>query len=363
MKRRLVISRRSFLKATGGLAGVLAAGSAPPFIREAGASKRRKVTFALPWLLIGGHSFVFAAQQKYWKDRGLDVSVSRGFGSGDTCKKVAAGQFQFGEASYGPLVATAAAGGDIVGIGVKLQRTPMCVVCRSDKNIKTPKDIEGKRFALAPGSGSAQLLPAFFRAAGVNGDKVEKSAVGPAAKVPMLMGDKADCVEIYYVSIAPLTRKMNPVIFLFADVGLKMLDLGLLTTSKMVRNEPQVCRDIAEGAMEALKLQILDPEAAINLMLQARPELKASPRVNLVIDQGRTNYLSLDPIIVEKGLGYMREVNQRETRENVLKYMGIKSAPPVEKLFTNRFVGSVKLTQGEYDRASSMAQRFAPGAA
>ena len=41
-------SRRSFLTGSTSLGLILAAGAAPAFIREAGASKMRKVSFMLP---------------------------------------------------------------------------------------------------------------------------------------------------------------------------------------------------------------------------------------------------------------------------------------------------------------------------
>ena len=75
-------SRRSFLAGSTSLGLILAAGAAPAFISEAGASKLRKVSFMLPWLFVGGHAFEFAAQKIYWKNRGLDVSIARGYGSG-----------------------------------------------------------------------------------------------------------------------------------------------------------------------------------------------------------------------------------------------------------------------------------------
>ena len=73
-------SRRTFLTGSPSLGLILAAGTAPAFIREAGASKLRKVSFMLPWLFVGGHSFEFAAQKIFWKNRGLDVSIARGYG-------------------------------------------------------------------------------------------------------------------------------------------------------------------------------------------------------------------------------------------------------------------------------------------
>ena len=93
------VSRRSVLAAGSGLSAMAAAGVAPAFIREAGASTPRKVTFMLPWLFVGGHAFEFAAQKLYWPKRGLDVSITRGYGSGAATKTISAGQAMFGEAS------------------------------------------------------------------------------------------------------------------------------------------------------------------------------------------------------------------------------------------------------------------------
>ena len=348
--------RRTFLKTLG--ATMLAAGSAPAFIRQLGAA--RKVTFTLPWLVVGGHAFEFVAQKKYWPERGLDVQIFRGYGSADACKKVAAGLFMFGEASYGPLVATAAAGGDLVGFGVKLQQNPMCLVCRTDKGIQRPVDINGKRVAAAPGSGATQLLPAFYASTGIDPKKVNVISVDPAAKVPALMADRADCIEIYYVSMASLTRQRPVVTFLFGDYGLPMLDLGLIAPTKILQSEPDLCQALFDGAMEGLKFQLLHPDETLEIMMEAHPELRSSPRDILETDLGRTNYLCLDPVVKEKGLGYMKEEDMRATRENVLKYMGIAKAPPTDALFTNRFVGKVKMSEAEYRQASSLAAKYAP---
>ncbi|MCZ6564505.1 MAG: ABC transporter substrate-binding protein, partial [Deltaproteobacteria bacterium] len=133
------VTRRSFLKGIGGLSVVLASGVAPAFIREAGASNPRKVTFMLPWLFVGGHAFEFAAQKIYWKNRGLEVSIARGYGSGAATKTISAGKIMFGEASYGVMVNGVSKGLDVVAIGAKLQKSPIAISCRKEVGIRKPK--------------------------------------------------------------------------------------------------------------------------------------------------------------------------------------------------------------------------------
>ena len=51
-----------------------------------------QVNLALDWVVDGVHANYFVALDKgFYKDAGLDVTVSRGFGSGDTVKRVASG--------------------------------------------------------------------------------------------------------------------------------------------------------------------------------------------------------------------------------------------------------------------------------
>ena len=137
------VSRRSILAAGTGLGAIMAAGVAPAFIREAGASTPRKVTFMLPWLFVGGHAFEFAAQKLYWPKRGLDVSITRGYGSGAATKTISAGQAMFGEASYGVVINGVSKGLDAVCIGAKLQKSPIGISCRADTGIRTVKDLQG----------------------------------------------------------------------------------------------------------------------------------------------------------------------------------------------------------------------------
>ena len=77
-------TRRAVLRA--GVVG-LGAGAAPSFIRNVGASTPRKIKFTLPWIPSGQHAYAFLAK-KFWAEKGLDVQIDRGFGSGEAAKAV-----------------------------------------------------------------------------------------------------------------------------------------------------------------------------------------------------------------------------------------------------------------------------------
>jgi ABC-type nitrate/sulfonate/bicarbonate transport system substrate-binding protein len=56
-----------------------------------------KVTFALNWIPSGNHFGVFAAKDRdLYRDANVDVDIQRGYGSGDTLKRVATGNGDIG---------------------------------------------------------------------------------------------------------------------------------------------------------------------------------------------------------------------------------------------------------------------------
>ena len=61
--------------------------------------------FLLDWIIYGKHAPFFTAQDKgFFKKAGLDVAYKRGFGSGDTIKKVGAKAARLGFADASSLV-------------------------------------------------------------------------------------------------------------------------------------------------------------------------------------------------------------------------------------------------------------------
>ncbi|MFQ5911985.1 MAG: ABC transporter substrate-binding protein [Nitrospinota bacterium] len=358
---KVEVTRRSFLKGVGGLSVVLATGAAPAFISEAGASKLRKVSFMLPWLFVGGHAFEFVAQAQGWKKRGLDVSIARGYGSGAATKTISAGQAMFGEASYNVMIAGVAKGLDVVAIGAKLQKAPQAISCRKDTGIKSVKDLEGHHLLQWTASGDAVIWPGFVKATGIDASKVKITHVSPGKLISTVLNKQADCCGTYFVSnAASLGFRTPSVHFLYADFGLQTLDLGLIARSDTVKKEPKLTQDIVDGAMEGLKLQLLEPEKAMDIYIAAKPELKTKPRKLLMTHVGNTNVLSIGAAVEKHGLGWMDPKDQKRTRDVVIKYMKVKNVPPVEKLFTNQFAGNVKLTAAEWAKAKAWAAPYNP---
>ncbi len=360
--RKVDVTRRTFLKGIGGVGVAIAAGTAPAFIREAGASKMRKVSFMLPWLFVGGHAFEFVAQVQGWKKRGLDISLFRGYGSGAACKTISAGKAMFGEASYGVMVNGISSGLDVVAIGAKLQKSPIAISCRAEAGVNSPKQLEGHSLVQWAASGDAVMFPGFARAAGIDPSKINRTMVHPSKLISTVLNKQADCTGTYYVSNAAALAFRTPTVhFMYADYGLQTLDLGLITRNDMIKKDSNLVQQMVDGAMEGLKMQLLEPAGALDIMIAAKPELKTKPRKLLIQQVGNTNVLCSGSAVEKNGLGWMDPADQKKTRDVVIKYMKPKNAPPpTARLFNNKFAGAVKLTAAEWAKAKSWAAPYDP---
>ena len=77
----------------------LAAIAAWPAIFATAAGAADKVRFQTDWLPSGEHAMYYGGWQKgIFAEEGIDVTITRGYGSGDTLTKLAGGAFDFGVA-------------------------------------------------------------------------------------------------------------------------------------------------------------------------------------------------------------------------------------------------------------------------
>ncbi|MBI3076241.1 MAG: ABC transporter substrate-binding protein [Deltaproteobacteria bacterium] len=316
----------------------------------------------LPWLPMGHFAFFFVARDKgFWQKRGLDVSIDRGMGSADAAKLVGAGRYEFGYADLATMILVAGQGMDLTSVGMVNYISPLGLTSLKKSNIVKPKDLEGKRYGTSAGSGEFVLFPAFARAAGIDGDKVQKILMSPVALSKALIEGTIDVRGSFYPSMVDLMAmgvETNQI--LYHNAGLKMYSLGIFTTRDRVRADRDLCARFTAGALEGLAYSYLHIDETIDLHLRAIREYQGASysremvRLGLLVNAA----LGIDAVPQEKGLGWMDPEMVRQTRDLVVKYMGLKSEPPLDALYTNAFAGTVRLSAAEWQRVKDAARPY-----
>lgn len=358
------LHRRSFLKLAGGAGTAAATGFAvttPAVLRAA-----TPVKMTLPWLPLGTFSYSFVAKKMgFWERRGLDVTIDRGFGSGKVCVPVDQGQYDFGILDLAVMMNCAARGLDLVAVGGIWPRSPVGIFSLKEYGITKPQDLEGQTVAFDVGSGDFQLWPAFIKATGIDDKKVNKVTMDAAALIKALAEKQVKAEGNFFGSIAPSLwaqgLELNSI--LYEDYGVKMFSNVLACKRGTLEKKPDLCEAFVGGLMEGLKFVYLNPEKSVELHIESVKEFQGGSVANQkVIEYGQavSTALGVVPAVKQHGVGYMDPELVATTAKTVETYMGVKNAAPIETLFSNKFVGPVKLTEAEWAEVEKRSEKYLP---
>src|SRR4051812_10338256 len=356
------LHRRSFLRLAGAAgAGSVLGVSAPAIVRAA-----TPVKMTLPWLPLGTFSYAFVAKKMgFWEKRGLDVTIDRGFGSGKVCVPVDQGQYDFGILDLAVMMNCAGRGLDLVAVAGIWPRSPVGIFSLKEYGINKPKDLEGQTVAFDVGSGDFQLWPAFVKATGIDDSKVNKVTMDAAALIKVLVEKQVKAEGNFFGSIAPSLWAQGLEInsILYEDYGIKMLSNVVACKRSTIEKRPELCQGFVGGLMDGLKYVYLNPEKSVELHLESVKEFQGgSPANQKVIEFGQavSTAIGLVPSVKQNGLGFMDPELVATTASTVKTYMGVADLPAADKLYTNQFVGSVKLSDAEWSAVESRSQKFLP---
>ena len=356
----MTLQRRSFLGGVGALTAAAALGA------PRSALANTAVKFTLPWLPLGTYSFCFVARKLgFWEKRGLNVSIDRGFGSTKVCVPVDQGQYDFGLIDLAVMAGCAGRGLDLVAIAGVWPRSPIGIFSLKEANINKPKDLEGQSVGFDVGGGEFQLWPAFVKAAGIDAKKVNIVSMDAPGLMRAVADKQLKIVGNFFGSIAPTfwANKYQLNAMFYEDFGVRMHSIVLACKRATIEKKPELCQGFVDGMMEGLRYAYLNPEKAIDLHVESLKEFQGgSPATREVLMYGQEVGTSLGfvPAFKNNGLGFMDPDLVGVTRQSVETYMDIKTVPPVDKLYTNRFAGTVKLTEAEWTAVEQRVRNSLP---
>jgi len=294
----------------------------------------------LDWLPGGANAMFFIAQNMFWPDLGLNVTLIRGSGSEDTARKVGMRAVDFGFASFAN------------GVGIKCKEL-LPIVCLYSANLKNDvgafyiKNRDAGRgivdatnattlAASMPGkimgepvySASVAQMGALLAQLGLPTDTVTINNLDPSATIPSLIRGDTDFSgvgrgeDIPYGEAVAQAGLEGAAVW-YGDFGVIEIGDALWTSLEMVNDRPDVVAKFVKGLQQAQAWMLANPDEAMVIFSDANPSWKGQE------DAARDEFIARyhfteDPVVdAAYGVGYIPDETGTTSVVNAYSIMGV----------------------------------------
>lgn len=238
------------------------------------------VRLQLDWIPTGEHAAYFAGWQKgFWTEHGINIDISRGYGSGDTVAKMAGGATDFGVADIAAVMtARARTGAPVKTISAVYTHSPHSLFVLADSGIREFKGLEGKKIGITPGNSHKLYFPKVAERAGTDPEKIVWVNTDASAMAAMLIAGRIDAapfysIHHYYQNKAAQKAGKEILVLPFESVGFAIYSASLITTDRNIEENPDLVRRFLAGAHKSFRWARDNQQEACELHVQKNPEV------------------------------------------------------------------------------------------
>ena len=240
-----------------------------------------RALFQMDWIPTGEHAAWYAgAARGFWRENGIDISLTRGFGSGDTVNKVGAGAAQFGVADIGPVMAARARQQvPMTAIMQVYTHSPHSLFVLRSSGITSFRGLEGKRISITPGNSHRLYFPEVARRAGTDAERITWVNMDASAMAAMLISRRVDAAPFFaihhFYQNRQAQRAGEEIIALpFVETGFAIYSTALITQDAIIQQNPDLVRRFLRGAVRSVEWARDNQVEACRLHVARNPEVE-----------------------------------------------------------------------------------------
>ena len=214
-----------------------------------GASAQDDVKFQMSWIASGEYAPLSAGIEKgFFRDAGINLTMTTGRGSGDAIAKVGAGVAPFGDADISAVMtARVRTEAPVKCIHALQTKSPHSLFVLESSGINGFKDLAGKKLATTPGNSHYLYFPRVAKLSGLDPNSVEWVTVDASALAPMLIAKKVDAAPLfalnwYYQNKAAEKQGQRIKVIPFSESGFKIYAYCLTGNKQFVAANQDLTR-------------------------------------------------------------------------------------------------------------------------
>ncbi len=277
--------------------------------------------------------FYVAQKMGFYAEEGLKVEMEYGY-ENDFVALAAQGEREFALGSGDQVILARSQGIPIVYIMKWYQRFPVALMSPKSKNIKSMKDLIGKSVGI-PGFYGASYVgwKALLYSSGIDETQITVKQIGytQSSAVQQNLVDSA----VVYIVNEPIQLRNTGMDVDVIEVSdhIDLVSNGLLVGEKLIKENPQLVRNMVRATLKGLKYAIANQEKAFAISRQVIPEISDK--------EASTQFQVLKASALLWQCKTMGKSTKKSWQESVtfMQKSGLLNRPiKLDKLFTNRFV-------------------------
>lgn len=243
---------------------------------SASAQAQTALTFQLNWTAGGANAgFAAAVAEGFYKEVGLDVKLVEGNGSGNTAQLAANGRADLAYADAVAVSQLIAKGAPLKVISTVYQSNPNAVLALKKMNIRSPKDLVGKKVGVPAGSSQTTMLPLFLRANGLKESEISLINMPPTSMVPSLLQGQVDAIlgsiDAYQIQLEAQGAAVD--VYRFADYGVPTVSTSIFATNAFLASSPDITRRFVAASLKGWTFAIDNPDRAVRALKTVFPNV------------------------------------------------------------------------------------------
>jgi putative hydroxymethylpyrimidine transport system substrate-binding protein len=225
------------------------------------------------------HAGIYAAERRgFYRDAGIDLKVRQPGDSTDAPKLLEAGRTDFAIVDIHDLGIARERGLDLVGAMAIVQRPLAAVIARDGEGVRRPRDLEGRTVGVTGLPSDEAVVDSELSADGGNPALAKRVTIGFNAVASLAAGKVDAATAFWNAEGVALQRRGVPVrIFKVDRYGAPPYPELILTASRAtIEQRPELVEAMVEATTRGYELAAEEPDAALDDLLAAVPELDRS---------------------------------------------------------------------------------------
>ena len=307
--------------------------------QQTGNAALEPVTLRIDWISSAYHApFYLGVERGYYKDAGLDLTIREGQGSIQVAQLIGRGEDSFGFATPDSILRGAEAGVPIKSIATLMPVMGQAIYVRAASEITDLQDLNGKSIAITPGGANEALLPAVLDTVGLTPSDIEQITVGSAAKVQTFLNGDVDAMVATAWAHSLFDIGGGARAFTYSDYGVRTVGYSLITSTRMVAEQPGVVQAFVTATLEAWQMAKANPQAALDALAAAVPRHASPERAAGNIKDFASMLTFVTCADTAQPYGYQSLTAWETTQELLQTYGIIEGSVTVRDVLTNTFV-------------------------